>query len=277
RDIDSAEAIAIKGLNIDDMQVVDDYRRLYPDGPVFSHLIGYTGIEKGNSIVGKAGLELQYEDRIRGEDGKYVFYQDARGEVLGSKLVSAPKPSEELKTTIDADLQRYFYQSLKSTLDSSGRTSGIGIALDPRNGEVLALVGFPTFDNNVFVDSSKSGERSEILNDYSRPLFNRMISGVYSPGSTIKPLVALAALREGVANTETKIFSSGVLSIPNPYNPDLPSNFLDWKAHGWVSVFSALARSSNIYFYAVGGGLPASVRSAEDLTRGQFSIDGLGI
>src|SRR3989344_181170 len=82
RDIDSVQAIAIKGLNLEDVQVIDDYRRSYPDGPVFAHLVGYTGLEKGNSIVGTAGLELQYEDRIRGEDGKFVFYQDARGTVL---------------------------------------------------------------------------------------------------------------------------------------------------------------------------------------------------
>jgi len=110
------------------------------------------------------------------------------------------------------------------------------------------LVSVPGFDSNKIT--------SDVLNDSGKPFFNRVISGLYSPGSTIKPLMAFAALKEGLINLKTEIFSRGYIEIPNPYNPESPSRFVDWKPHGWVNIYSALAKSSNIYFYALGGGLP---------------------
>ena len=126
-----------------------------------------------------------------------------------------------------------------------GRTSGAGLIIDPRNGEVLSLLSFPSYDgNNV----------AAYLDNSNRPLFNRAVSGVYSPGSTIKPIHAAAALNEGVVQPTDQFFSAGYIDIPNPYNPEAPSRFVDWKPHGWVDVYSALARSSNVYFYIIGGG-----------------------
>ena len=130
----------------------------------------------------------------------------------------------------------------------------MGIALNPKTGEVLSLISLPSFDNNIFGEAGKNQERIKLINSGLKPMFNRAVSGVYTPGSVIKPVVAVAGLKEGVIDTGTKVFSAGFIEIPNPYNPDQPSRFLDWKAHGWVDVYSALARSSNIFFYAVGGG-----------------------
>lgn len=275
RNITPSEAIAIKGLNSKAIQVIDDYEREYPRGPAFAHVIGYTGVGSGGSVVGKSGIELAYDEYIKGKNGRYVFYEDALGEVLNERALSEAEPSAPLYTTIDAGLQDAFYKSLGRNLRILGRDSGAGIAINPKNGEVLALVNFPSFDNNVFVDRSLSKERASILNKPSQPLFNRSVSGLYSPGSTIKPLVALAALREAVAHPADKVFSRGKLEIPNPYFPESPSVFVDWKAHGWVDMASAIARSSNIYFYLLGGGLPDSVPSA-GLIDGDLSRRGLG-
>jgi len=274
--ITAQEAIMLRQLDKSAIRIVDDFTREYIDGPIFAHIIGYTGDERGNRVKGVSGIEAYYDNEIKGDEGRRKFYEDALGELIDEQLVREPKASPPLELTIDKEFQTYFYNRLVEGLASLNRDSGIGIALDPRNGAVRALISLPSFDNNVFVNRALSQERALILQNTREPLFNRAVSGIYSPGSTIKPLVAIAALREGVVTPETQIFSAGTLSIPNPYVPESPSVFLDWKAHGWVDVVSALARSSNIYFYAAGGGLPQSVRD-QDLTNGAFSIGGLGI
>ncbi|MEK7554616.1 MAG: penicillin-binding transpeptidase domain-containing protein [Patescibacteria group bacterium] len=275
RDVSSGEVIAVKALNEPAIQIVDDYRRIYREGRAFAHVVGYTGIGEGNSVVGKSGIELEYDEEIRGKDGRYIFFEDASGTIVGNRIVSPPEPGKPFETTIDADLQRFFYHRLTEALASLGRDAGLGIALQPKTGEVLALVSVPSFDANVFVDRKRAPERAEILNNPGQPLFNRAISGAYSPGSTFKPVVALAALRENILNSGTAIFSDGALEIPNPYFPDLPSVFLDWKAHGWVNLAGALARSSNIYFYLAGGGIPRGLQPI-DLVLGTFDRGGLG-
>ncbi len=255
RDIDPDKAIQLKSLNIEGMEIVDDYRRHYQDGEIFSHIVGYTGFGDHNEITGKSGLEAYYDELLRGHDGEQVAYRDAHGEVIDKKLTREAIAGNNIYTTIDGDLQRFFYSALQSQLASLGRRAGVGIALDPRDGSVLALVSLPSFDNNVFNTPGMDAERKKILLSSFNPLFNRAISGAYTPGSVIKPVVAVAALKEGVVTTTDQVFSAGFIEIPNPYFPDKPSRFLDWKPHGWVDIYSALARSSNIYFYAAGGGL----------------------
>ncbi len=245
-DITLEQAINLRALQISSLEVKDDYRRQYIDGPMFAHLLGYTGVaEKGDAIVGKAGLEAVYDKELRGEDGKYIVYRNATGDVLEEKTTQKAKPGYQLNTTIDADFQRYFYKRFQDGLYSLNRTSGVGLALNPKTGEILALLSFPSFDNN---------QPAKYLTADSQPLFNRAISGIYSPGSAIKPLIALAALNEGVVTPTDSFYSQGYLELPNPYFPDKPSRFLDWKAHGYVDLYSALAKSSNVYFYIVGGG-----------------------
>ncbi|MDD4931053.1 MAG: penicillin-binding transpeptidase domain-containing protein [Candidatus Colwellbacteria bacterium] len=272
RDISNQDAIRIKSLGLSSLFVENDVKRVF--SPEFAHIVGYTGLPskkdlesgKYNSIdiVGKTNLEAFFDSRLKGEYGKVVAYRNFKGEVLEEKTFSDPKAGEDIKTTIDAGLQKYFYDRLGETLIDSG-PGGVGLAIDPRNGEVLALVSLPSF---------ASGEIGKGLIDPAKPLFNRAVSGLYSPGSTIKTVVATAALFEKVIKTDEEVLSTGHLDIPNKYNPDQPTRFVDWKAHGWVNVYSALARSSNIFFYAVGGGLPYNM----DLFRGSSPISkGLGV
>lgn len=255
RDIKREQAIAIKALGLKSLIVENDYRRDYKD-PAFAHILGYVGLVNSkdllaneelvlNDLIGRSGLEAYYDDRLRGANGDITAHRNALGEVEAISRTREPTPGNELKTTIDADLQKYFYERFLQGLVSLGRTSGAGIAINPQNGEVLALVSLPSFDGNNI---------TAYLNDPHRPLFNRAVSGLYSPGSTIKPIHAAAALKEGVIDPQKQIFSAGYIDIPNPYDPTHPSRFLDWRANGWVDLYSALARSSNIYFYAVGGG-----------------------
>lgn len=248
-------AIALKGLNDPAVTIENDYRRNYVFGPAFAHILGYTGVgERDRLIEGRDGLEAFYDLTLRGKDGYTRKLRDARGNILEERVGEEPVPGKTLQTTIDAELQQYLYERMTQGLRELGRTAGVAIALQPGTGEILSLVSLPSYDNNVFTLSGKNLEKQRLLTSAAHPLFNRAISGVYSPGSTIKPMIGLAALREGVADPTTSVYSSGALELPNPYNPDTPSRFLDWKAHGWVNLYSALARSSNIYFYIIGGG-----------------------
>jgi len=276
RNVTAKEAIATRALHEESLQVLDDYERVYKDSPVFAQIIGYTGTGDKNTVQGVSGVESTYDSLIRGEDGRYVFYQDAQGDLVGKRAIEEPKAAAPFELTIDADFQRYFYNRFKDALHALGRNAGTGIALNPQTGEILALISLPSFDANVFVDRSKTADRVKLLTDPSEPLFNRAVSGVYSPGSTIKPLVALASLKAGVFSPDSQVFSDGVLELPNPYVPEQPGRFLDWKAHGWVDVKKALARSSNIYFGIAGGGLPNNV-SLDGLISGAFRRTGLGI
>ena len=126
--------------------------------------------------------------------------------------------------------------------------------MDVNTGEIVTLVSYPEYDPNILVE----GKNEEIIAGYStnerKPYFNRAVSGRYTPGSIVKLFVAIGALNEGVITPEKKILSTGSISIPNRWNPELSTVFKDWKAHGWVDVRDALAVSSNVYFYEVGGG-----------------------
>lgn len=271
------QAEKLKTFDLNLIQVEKSYKREYIDSAIFSHLIGYTGFVSrtdiaGNSalslndIIGKNGLENYYDAQLRGIDGEIVYYRNAKGEIIDDKFLQDAEYGYNIKTTIDADFQRYFYNRLKDGLTAVGSESGAGIALNPKTGEILSLISFPGFDNNNIT--------ANILNDRRKPLFNRTISGLYSPGSTVKPLVALAALNEGIVNNQTKIFSRGYIEVPNPYFPEMPSRFVDWRPQGWVDLYSALARSSNVYFYALGAGLP---ENEKELINGQLKNNGLGI
>jgi len=251
------QVIKIKNLNLPAVQIEDDFKRQYFDGETFSHLIGYVGVADKNDlkkypylslndIVGKSGLEAYYDQELKGENGEIINYRNVKGEIIDHKLIRNQILGHQLYSTIDAELQSFFFKRMKEALNYLGSPAGVGIALNPQNGEVLALVSLPSFDNNHL--------ESETFNNSYKPFFNRAISGIYTPGSTIKPLVAFAALKENIITPEKEIFSAGYLEVPNPYHPNEPSRFVDWKPHGWVNLYSAIARSSNVYFYEVGGG-----------------------
>jgi len=170
---------------------------------------------------------------------------------------NSPVPGKTLILNIDKDLQKILYDKLSAKLPSQ---KAAAVALDPRNGQVLALVSLPGFDNNLFAHGIKPADYAKLTQDKNLPLFNRAISGTYPPGSTVKPMVASAALQEKIVDENTVIFDRGVLVIPNQFNPSINYNFYGWKAGGLgaMTIRSAIAESSDIYFYTVAGGHPNS-------------------
>ncbi|MEY4731625.1 MAG: hypothetical protein RL681_571, partial [Candidatus Parcubacteria bacterium] len=286
-DLDHRELVALEAEDMLSLRVVSGYKRDYVYGEVASSVIGYLGFPTqqdlesdamlgGQDMVGKAGVEAEYDTTLRGTPGVTAKLRDALGRTLGDGGTTEPKIGMSLQLTIDLEFQRYFYRRFTQALTELGRTSGAGIAIDPRNGEVLALLNFPAYDANLFNAVGKNNEKRTLLTSPQRPLFQRATAGLYSPGSTIKPLHGIAALAERVVAPGRTVYSPGWLDVPNPFDPENPTRFLDWRFQGEVDLASAIAQSSNVYFYLIGGGSPSPDPQGivDDRNKG---INGLGL
>lgn len=223
------------------IKIEKNFRRQYKDGPIFSHLIGYTGKSNAIDVIGKDGIESFYDEVLRGQNGKRELEVNAFGKTKGDILLSDFKKGNDLALTINAKLQIKLYESLKNHLVNQG---GAAVALDPRNGEILSLVSLPSFDNNAL----------SFLNDSLHPFFNRAISGEYPAGSTIKPFIAAAALQEKIIQENSVILDKGAIYIHNQYNPEIVYTYSSYAPLGLLNIKQALAYSSNVFFYTLGGG-----------------------
>ncbi|MBP6926604.1 MAG: hypothetical protein KBB70_02820 [Candidatus Pacebacteria bacterium] len=236
--------------------------RAYVKDPGFSHVLGYVGYPSKDSsgvfwsteFIGKDGLEKQYNERLRGKNGTELIETDVHGEIHSKNLSTQPIPGENLTTTIDAGVQAALNRSLTNLLETGGYTGGSGIILNIWNGEILALTNAPEYDSAILSDGSDTETIRGYMTDSRRVFMNRAVAGLYTPGSIVKPFVAIGALVEGVITPQKQILSTGSISLPNPYNPKNASIFKDWKAHGWTDMRTAIAVSSDVYFYEIGGG-----------------------
>jgi penicillin-binding protein 2 len=245
-----------------EIRLVETYKRIYKTGEGFGNFLGYLGfpnkeeIEKygfdPNVYIGKLGIEKQYQKYLEGLDGSLIFEKDSKSNIIRTLEKKEPVYGHSIYLTINSEFQKEAYELFKKYLKERGYKKGGFIMLNPNSGEIISLVSYPDFDNNLFQNDKNYA--IQVLNNKENPLFNRVISGLYAPGSVIKPIIAIAALEEKIIDPEKKIYSSGELIVPNPYNPTKPSIFKDWKAHGWVNMKEAIANSVNVYFYTIGGG-----------------------
>jgi len=255
-----------KIVDLPGFEIKKNYTRDYKDGSVFAHIIGYTGQINAQDLrekpglysvldyIGKDGVEKSYEDVLRRNPGELKIVRDARGYIISKEVSSLPEPGDSLVLWLDADLQRKIDQELKKILENVGAQKAAAVALDPKTGGVLALVSIPGFDNNIFSKGGNQGDVKNILQDPSHPLYNRVISGNYPTGSTIKPLTASAALQEKILSPSKIIDCPGKICVPNRYDPTIVYDYNDWRAHGLVDMRTAIAESCNVYFYTIGGG-----------------------
>lgn len=270
----SREEALVLETNIDDfvgvkIEKVPIREYLYPDD--FSHVLGYIGKinekelkanEKQNldykliDYIGKEGIEKKYEKDLRGISGKKQVEVDSVGNIKKVVAEEEPQSGNNLVLTIDKDLQAKSEEILQSWIKKAKAKKGVAISLNPKNGEILSIVSIPSYDNNVFSKGIDSEEYKKLIEDPDKPLYNRVISGIYPPASTIKSVMAAAGLQEGVINAETTIEDRGSIDVPNKYNPDIVYHFVGWERSGLglMNVYSAVAKSSDIYFYYVGGG-----------------------
>jgi len=237
------------------VDVVPYLTRSYPFGAEFGHVVGYVGridineasrldadLYSGSTHIGKTGIERSYEAQLHGKPGYEQVEVNADKRVLRSIKREAPTPGSNLYLTIDARLQKVAEEAF------AGR-AGAAVAIDPRNGEVLAMVSVPNYDPNLFVNGIGQIDYHTLLNAEDRPLLNRALAGNFLPGSTVKPYVALAGLELGVRKPEDTIVSTGEFHIPGDskraYRDDVR-----W-GHGRVDLREAIAQSVNTYFYGM--------------------------
>lgn len=236
-------------------------RRHYTSLPGFSHILGFvqypkadkSGIWWREEYTPISGVELTYDGVLHGTNGSTMLERDARGAIEREDIVAPAQNGSSLMLSIDASLQTKLYTLLSAHAQAQGFKGGAAVIMDVRTGQLLALTSFPEFDNQAFTDGISSIISAQNT-DPSTPLLDRAVSGLYTPGSIVKPIFAAAALYEGVISPEKQILSTGAISVPNPYDPDKPTLFRDWTVHGLVDMRTAIAVSSDEYFYTIGGG-----------------------
>jgi len=232
------------GFYIENVSVRD-----YQTGPIFSHIIGYHRKTNQN-----AGLEAFYNEELSSKPGEIRYERNIYGEIIGQELIREPGSGDSLVLWLDSELQEKLYNVFLEELSAIGVKRASAVAIDPKTGGVLAMVSFPSYDNNLFTQGISQEDWDKLSNDTNMPFLNRVIGGRYPTGSIIKPLIASAALNEGVITEKTTINCSGEIVIENPWFKDQPWIFKDFKTHGITDVKKAIAESCNVFFYTIGGG-----------------------
>ena len=273
-----SNSVYLPGVDISDQKLV----RRYLAGQEFSHLIGYVGPiteEEYNQYkdqpnnpyiatdyVGRGGLEEALEPYLRGDHGLRMVQTDARGVALGeiASMRHEPVPGFTSVLTVDRDFQKAVAVALQDGINKANEGaqkdglssvgSGVAVAINPQNGELLAMVSLPSYDNQLFVDGISEKQYQDYLNDPFKPLTDNAISGVFPPGSTIKPLEACAALQEGTIDLQTEYFCAGSIRVPTVTDELGGNTYVCWLASGHhaISVEDAIAQSCDVFFYNVG-------------------------
>ena len=252
--------------------------REYLYGPLLAHMLGYVGpipaeqaedyeargYDRYQQEVGLAGVEYSFEEDLRGHDGQKLIEVDVAGrEVQTASELEPAVAGNNLRLTLDLELQRAMEDILQRQLKTYYKKQGVVVAMNPQTGEILGMVSLPSYDNNEFTGGISTREYQVLQEDPSRPLVNHAISGQFPPGSTFKIIPASGALEEEVITPQTRRFCGGILWLPNrfyPEDPSLAQPFYCWihhdyhGQHGSLSVVSALGQSCDIFFYQVGGG-----------------------
>ena len=240
------------------VSIVKIQHRYYPYGASLTHILGYISkintqdkqrLEEENKAsdyvatfnIGKMGIERYYEDVLHGTAGNEKVEVNSRGRIVRLLEQHPPQAGEDIYLSINLKLQLYIESLL------AGRKASV-VAIDPNNGEILAMVSSPSYDSNDFVDGISSKKYSELLNDPSKPLYNRALLGAYPPASTVKPFISIAALSEGVVSPKSVVNDPGWWQLPGTER-----RYRDWLkwGHGHVDVLRAIEESVDTYFYQV--------------------------
>lgn len=226
--------------------------RRYPYGDLFAHIIGYVSridekdletLGEGNAAlthIGKTGLERYYEEILRGKVGYEQVETNVEGRALRTVGRVPAHAGTDLRLSVDADLQR-------AMVEAFGDLEGSAVALDPRTGEVLAMVSLPSFDPNLFVNGISHADFNALNTNPSRPQFNRLVLGGVAPGSTVKPLTALAGMDSGLRKPEDRVLSTGMFRLPGMSGRGWGDSHRG--GHGWTDARKSIYESVNTYYY----------------------------
>ena len=272
-------------LTLPGVEIVETSTRSYEQGDILPAVLGRVGKitaekwkvtdengqvtyplkEKGynmNDVIGISGLESVYEDELRGKDGVETITRNSDGVIVDTKITTVPEPGHTVQLTINSDFQRAVDKALANNIDMINRVyntgdmkaaAGAAVVLDVKDGSVLAAANYPSFDQNLYATNY-----SEYSADPSLPLFNRALQGLYTPGSTFKPAVAVAALDSGLINQYSTVNCTGVYTYYKDYHPRCTRH----GHSGNIDVVTAIKWSCNIFFYDVGRRLTSDVYDA---------------
>lgn len=235
--------------------------REYTNREGLGHVLGYVSLPQTDAagffykteLAGVAGVEKTFNHVLNGTNGLKIVETDALLDVLSESTITNPEDGESLTLSIDAQVEEALYTFIKELADDVPFRGGAGVIMDVHTGELLALTSYPEYKPSAMVAGSSTLIASYQQNERT-PFVNRIVSGQYTPGSIVKPYFAYGALDAGIVAPSDSFVSTGALYVPNPYHPGQYTTFADWKAHGIVDVRKALAVSSNVYFYYIGGG-----------------------
>ena len=263
-DVNTARLIAEAGHDLPGVEVAVEARRQYTDGPLMSQLLGYTGPVSGeqlktleadgylpDDLLGKAGVEAQYETELRGTYGTEAVERDASGrktQVL--QTITDARPGDSLTLTIDTNEQKNAQKALKWAMKEVGIKRGVVIAMNPQTGEVLALVSLPTYDNNIFARGISDDGYKALVDDPDKPLTNHATQAHYPPGSTYKLVAGTGALADKKITDKTKVQTRGYLTLGS-------TRFYDWNHIGFGScnIYCGFGHSSDTFFFQMAGKL----------------------
>ncbi len=240
----------------------DFAERLYAPIEGLSHVVGYvkypskdsSGFYYEEEYRGQSGVEKTYNNVLAGINGLKITETNALGKVTSESVVRKPENGRDVILSIDSRLNSELYLAMKNIKETRGFTGGAGAIMDVNTGEILALSSFPGFDQNIVTRGENRKEISRLFTSKDKPFLDRAVSGLYTPGSIVKPILGLAVLQENIISPDKQILSTGSLIVPNPYDKTKPTIYKDWRINGWTDLREALAVSSDIYFYVVGGG-----------------------
>lgn len=236
--------------------------RAYTDRLGLGQVLGYVSYPKKDTsgfffrtdYLGRSGVELAYDEILKGKNGSKIIEVDALNKPISEFEIDPPSNGTELHLSIDAKLSQAMYDIIATSTTKAGFRSGAGAIMDVETGELIALTSFPTYDPEIMADGDDIATINAYNTDEQLPFLNKVIGGAYTPGSIVKPFVAYAALENNVISPTKTIVSNGYILVPNRYNPSNPTRFNDWKIHGAMTMREAIAFSSNVYFYIIGGG-----------------------
>lgn len=235
--------------------------RTYPY-PEMGQIIGYVSRPKKDAsgryydteITGVAGLEATYNDTLAGTNGSVLVEKDALGNVRSQGALVPPVDGKTLQLSVDALVERLFASAIGGAVRDNGFVAGAGVIMDVHTGAVVAIVSYPSYDPNVLSAGTPAATINAYNSDPGHPFLDHAVQGTYAPGSIVKPLISSGALTDGIITPDTIINDPGKLVVPDPYHPGQNFVYTGWKALGPVDVRSAIAWSSDIFFYTVGGG-----------------------
>jgi penicillin-binding protein 2 len=236
--------------------------RKYATTSGIANIVGYVkypskdsaGFYYREDYLGMDGVEKYFDDILKGQNGVKITETSANGTIESQNIMEPPTNGQNITLSIDTRIQSAMYNTIQSVAQDRGFTGGAGVMMDVRTGEIVAEVSYPEYDAQTLTDGADREKIQAYFNDASNPLLDRATSGLYTPGSIVKPVMALGALDSGVITPDKVLYTTGSISIANPYSPGEVSVFRDWKNQGPLDMRHAIQQSSDVYFYEVGGG-----------------------